>query len=157
MASSSLRMPCARRCGSSGCSIAFSINTRPCSSTPDSRSWCSIAARSLASICPSLFAAKTSARISRSVRTSSGVLWLPNCGSPDARRVLYLCTYSTIRNPPPRRRPPAKRQYRIWLIICAKTYWRPTVQPDRPARREPAVYLTPVHRKAMRKRLLPKK
>ena len=40
----------ARRCGSSGCSIACSMSTRPCSSTPASRNCWSIAARSLASI-----------------------------------------------------------------------------------------------------------
>ena len=42
--------PVARRCGSSGCSIACSMSTRPCSSTPASRNCWSIAARSLASI-----------------------------------------------------------------------------------------------------------
>ncbi|STL71312.1 Uncharacterised protein [Escherichia coli] len=42
--------PVARRCGSSGCSIACSMSTRPCSSTPASRNCWSIAARFLASI-----------------------------------------------------------------------------------------------------------
>lgn len=42
--------PGSGRCGSSGCSIACSMSTRPCSSTPASRNCWSIAARSLASI-----------------------------------------------------------------------------------------------------------
>ncbi|QUJ00345.1 hypothetical protein KCP73_00710 [Salmonella enterica subsp. enterica] len=128
----------ARRCGSSGCSMAFSIEARAAFFGTFSQLnltnrraffWHQYAHR---------FCSKTSAGIGRSVRTSSGVLWLPNCGSQCAARALITVL---IHNTEPATAPPPQ-QKRAVFVMFAQT-WPATNSPARPpARREPAVYLT---------------
>ncbi len=140
-------------CGSTAAPIAFHDKHTPLALQPDSRSWCSIAARSLASICPSLLR-QNQHRIRSLSANISGVLWLPDCGSPDAQRALSLYLFHNTE--PATAPPPTNKAPVPYLVNNLRELIGDQRSSQTLARREPAVYLTPVHRKAMQKRLLPR-